>query len=61
MNWKAFTCFETLENGITVVCAWNGHDPLDSRKRALLIEFENRDVLSGAGAIITAYFSNNRA
>ncbi|MCP4782662.1 MAG: SUMF1/EgtB/PvdO family nonheme iron enzyme [Fuerstiella sp.] len=60
-KWTAFTCFEVLDNGNTMVCSWNGHGALDSHRGPQLIEFDGHGRIvwrwhdpDRAGSIITA-------
>lgn len=40
MNWVAFTGFQVLPNGHTVVTTWNGHGAEDSHNGPQLVEFD---------------------
>lgn len=41
LGWFAFTGFQVLPNGNTVVTTWNGHGADDSRKGVQLMEFDS--------------------
>lgn len=55
MKWMAFTCFEVLGNGHTMVCSWNGHRADDSYDGPQLIEFDER------GKVVWSWHDPKRA